>query len=289
MNSREPLMELPLDRFLPSDPSLLKSTRNKKRPLSPGTPTLFSPAKRRILSEEGFFSPEKSIKTPLFVSSQPLGSPARFADVLVGPSSPARVLDFGRRNAPQPDPIKSSSKTSPSVSRSLAPSPELKVPSSRGTVEYKSEHFVAEYQHPPKTTYVLIPRKLPPALEPSSIHYPGFTVHQDPYIAGYSVVSEGEDSAMDEDFDEDQDKENMRPRRPTRKAASTPNIEASQSPARTRRAKSFLDTPDRQSAFSTPTSRIYSPLPENFSSQESNKSWSSHRLLEDGLESDDDY
>ena len=59
-----PLQELPLDRFLLSNPNL-SAIKSNKRPLSPSDPTLFSPAKRRILNEEGIFSPEKSWKGPL--------------------------------------------------------------------------------------------------------------------------------------------------------------------------------------------------------------------------------
>ncbi|PPR04056.1 hypothetical protein CVT24_010632 [Panaeolus cyanescens] len=297
MNRREPLAELPLDQFLTSESSLFRSSRNKKRPLSPGTPTLFSPTKRRILNEEGVFSPEKTIKAPLFASSHALASPARFSEVLVGPSSPARVLDFGKRKSQQSQvhasvSTQSTPKTSSSGSRPLAPSPEFEAPRSRGAIELpvsdKGERFVSKLQRPQKMVYVMVPRELPPPLDPSSIHYPGFTVYQDPFIAQYSPANDGDDSdvIMDEEDDLEVDKENMRPLRPTRKAASTPNVETMKTPASLRKTKSLFDTP---TAFSTPPSRIYSPLPEHFSSQESNKSTrSSYRLLNDGLDSDDE-
>lgn len=65
--------------------------RTHKRPLSPGTPNLFSPTKRRILAQEGVFSPEKTVKSFIIPSDRALV----IHDIHLRPS-PARKLDFGR-------------------------------------------------------------------------------------------------------------------------------------------------------------------------------------------------
>lgn len=90
-----PLCDLPLERFidLPFVPATPRRTH--KRPLSPGTPNLFSPTKRRILAQEGVFSPEKTVKSSIAPSYRALV----VHDFLS--QSPARKLDFGR--SPQSD------------------------------------------------------------------------------------------------------------------------------------------------------------------------------------------
>lgn len=87
-----PLCELPLERFVdvPLTPVPATPQRKHKRPLSPGTPNLFSPTKRRILTQEGVFSPEKTIKRSFVSSDRDLA----IHDVLM--QSPARKLDFGQ-------------------------------------------------------------------------------------------------------------------------------------------------------------------------------------------------
>jgi hypothetical protein len=94
---RQPLTDLPLDRFLPSKPNSTISPLkpSSKRTLSPTTPSLYSPTKRRILTQEGVFSPEKSLKAPIATRARASISTSRMGDVLRGPSSPARKLDFG--------------------------------------------------------------------------------------------------------------------------------------------------------------------------------------------------
>ena len=87
-----PLRDLPLERFIdvPFTPIPTTPQRAHKRPLSPGTPNLFSPTKRRILAQEGVFSPEKTIKSFIVPSDRALV----IRDVLR--QSPARKLDFGQ-------------------------------------------------------------------------------------------------------------------------------------------------------------------------------------------------
>ena len=87
-----PLRDLPIERFVdvPFTPVPTTPRRTHKRPLSPGTPNLFSPTKRRILAQEGVFSPEKTIKSSIVPSDRGLV----IHDVLR--QSPALKLDFGQ-------------------------------------------------------------------------------------------------------------------------------------------------------------------------------------------------
>ena len=114
MDRPGPLKDMPLARFLPH-------TTSRKRTLSP-TPALFSPAKRRILSEEGIYT--------------------HFSDVLAGPSSPAKRLDFG-----SPKQTQSASKLN----------------------NVDNDCFSQQSSS----------SSLP---DPQSIHYPGFRVYYDPQL-----------------------------------------------------------------------------------------------------------
>jgi hypothetical protein len=134
---RHPLQELPLHQFLPAMQDS-KHLRNNKRPLSPGGTAIISPAKRRNLAGQDMFSPERTFKSPPS-SLRNTASASRFTDVLVGPQSPARILDFGLPKHLPGDPEKrpfsefpvdddvdlTPTRRQPSSSR-LAPSPELK-------------------------------------------------------------------------------------------------------------------------------------------------------------------
>ncbi|KAG5648886.1 hypothetical protein DXG03_000235 [Asterophora parasitica] len=159
-----PLQELPLDQFLPPNPNLPSTSR--KRPLSPGGPGFFSPAKRRILNEEGIF------KSP--VSGR--GTPARFTEVLTGPSSPARKLDFGSPKATRRAAVETTPPRVASSSNRLAPSPHV-----------KEDHEMEAYfirpsssSQPPSSN--ITPRETPPPQDPQSIHYPGFRVYFDTHV-----------------------------------------------------------------------------------------------------------
>jgi len=238
-----PLQELPLDRFLLSNPNL-SAIKSNKRPLSPSDPTLFSPAKRRILNEEGIFSPEKSWKGPPPCSKGSLASPARFHDILAGPASPARFLDFGSPRNVTGDPQKrlplsaaaldaSSSRTTSST-QDLAPSPELKP---RITRQARGLHPTYPLEHgdnlfdddPPVLSSRLrgvpsfIPRELPPQPDPCSIHYPGFVVFQDPHVVAFSFEDSDPLSLNKMEADHDATKENILPQRKTRKVTRSPS------------------------------------------------------------------
>ena len=92
-----PLNEIPLEGIVETI-TPISTPRNTdiiscKRPLSPGEHRLCAPAKRRILAVEGILSP-KSSKPPLsFVNGAT--SASRIHELLNGPDSPARRLDFG--------------------------------------------------------------------------------------------------------------------------------------------------------------------------------------------------
>ncbi|KAF9464349.1 hypothetical protein BDZ94DRAFT_485135 [Collybia nuda] len=218
-----PLQEFPLDLFLPPNPNLPTKSRPNKRPLSPGGPSLFSPAKRRILNGEGIFSPEKTLKSP--ISSR--YAAARFADVLSGPASPAKKLDFGvakhRVESPRSSRLSSTiASTTPtrtiSSSSRLAPSPEL-APSPHQDCEDDREGY---FSYTGYSSCTFIERELPPPPDPQSSHYPGFRVYYDTHIPLTSVDMDMDDVAP-ADKDKGGQKENVAPRRKPRKVITAPN------------------------------------------------------------------
>jgi len=87
-----PLRDLPLERFTNVSFKPVPTTphRAHKRPLSPGTPNLFSPTKRRILAQEGVYSPDKTVKSSIAPSYRTLV----VGELLM--QNPARKLDFGQ-------------------------------------------------------------------------------------------------------------------------------------------------------------------------------------------------
>jgi hypothetical protein len=111
--SSGPLRELPLEWFTPDPTSSSHASLTKGRsiPLSSlkrqrEEPQLFSPAKRRILHQEGIFVPSKTVKSPFGVLdtvSRSRVDAVHFGTLLSGTDSPARRLDFG---LPEPEPQK---------------------------------------------------------------------------------------------------------------------------------------------------------------------------------------
>ncbi|KII94930.1 hypothetical protein PLICRDRAFT_80430, partial [Plicaturopsis crispa FD-325 SS-3] len=173
MRRAGPLQELPLDHFLPS-----KSTapqKSNKRPHSPGVPSLFSPAKRRILTAEGIFSPEKTMKSSLVASR------ANTSPLLVlrgGADSPARKLDFGPpKSSPRTSVVSARKASNP---RTPGPSPPLRQSTSSSTRASESPE-ADDYFSPrhPSRVPTAIPRQMPPPPDRQSQHYPGFDVFQD--------------------------------------------------------------------------------------------------------------
>jgi hypothetical protein len=217
--SRGPLQELPLDQFLlpPNTPSQLGS--NTKRPVSPGTPALCSPAKRRILNEEGLFAMKSPLSAPVSAvsatassSKQPINTPqqyqqniTRFVDALTGPDSPARKLDFGTPKNAVAGSRTPSRRSEEEKTQRLAPSPEIKARSHSRLRDLEAEE--GYFSTPPPQTqtqsqsqtvplspssslagpssypeFLTVPRELPPPIDPQSEHYPGFPVYQDPHF-----------------------------------------------------------------------------------------------------------
>ncbi|KDR83916.1 hypothetical protein GALMADRAFT_236412 [Galerina marginata CBS 339.88] len=246
-----PLRELPLENYLPP-PGTDMSTSTKpikcnKRPLSPGGPSLFSPAKRRILNDEGVYVPEKMFKSALPSLATTLTSPARFNHVLASPASPARVLDFGLPKNFEGDPQKFSSSSTylidvypsqtPSSSSELAPSPELKprtVPPTRASSTHHMFHndddnflnLSDTYLSPTLPNVTFTPRELPSqTADPNSRHFPGFLVFQDPHMVVYpteTTTKTSQEFRMDLKAHRDTHKENLAPRIKS-KAATVPS------------------------------------------------------------------
>lgn len=198
-----PLRDLPLERFVdlpfPSVPATPR--RAHKRPLSPGTPNLFSPTKKRILAQEGIFSPEKTVKSSIVPSDRTL----IVHDFLR--HSPARKLDFGQ--VPQAD-----GKVA-STSRLLEDC----------FVEPTPEHAHSSGQHDRKhslPTFSAFPSQQFPIPSSSNssvnIHYPGFDVWRDcnPFPSALPTHS-----SLDAFHASDEDKENTRPRTKLRTGLST--------------------------------------------------------------------
>ncbi len=218
-----PLREWPLERFVPAGSNLppptspFKSNRPHKRAHSP-TPTPFSPTKRRILFGEGIFSPEKTVKSPL---RRRLASPARFTEILQGPGSPAKKLDFGSVGRPSTCgplfPSSESEEDAPSSSRhALAPSPRLSSSSTQ-----KDKAAGAETPRPTpssiatRSTSSLPPREPIPTPPDHSIHYPGFDVYPDGDIEMLPPII----LPPPPDLSKDSHKENLPPRRRAKKAS----------------------------------------------------------------------
>lgn len=94
----------------------------------------------------------------------------------------------------------------------LAPSPEIASSSSSGTSS-GLRHCDPTSSSPRSNDPVLIPREMPAFSDRQSIHWPGFDVHPDTYIAiPTSQTTDPIPDALD-NHDEDDTKENIKPRR----------------------------------------------------------------------------
>ncbi|KZP07754.1 hypothetical protein FIBSPDRAFT_875192 [Athelia psychrophila] len=283
-----PLQELPLEHFLPPNPNLPRSPyklgKGSKRPLSPGAPSTYSPAKRRILAVEGILSPE-SLKSPLSAAAL---YPTRFGDLARGPDSPARKLNFGLpKNHTESSPGSStvvhstpSSHTNATPTRtkskSLAPSPVLLSKSTASALpalpsdgsemdDYFSTPQPPRYNTRSSTSNTLpmmIPRELPPPPDRQSMHYPGFDVLPDthiPLLRARSVSVEPLDMGSEPKRDKECCKENVAPRRRAKKAVTAPEaaeltrsgllspLGKQKEAERTGKAKSTPGTPNKTS------------------------------------------
>lgn len=148
-------------------------------------------------------------------------SPARFSDVLVGPASPARILDFGLPKTHGGEPVKRPFSTQtqfPSLQprKTPIPPPYRHIPPtyhiSRG--DSTNTEVSNTFSIRPVTVPIVIPRELPPPPDPQSIHYPGFVVFQDTHITIYPADFNPE-RASNTETHPDLFKENLPPRRKT--------------------------------------------------------------------------
>jgi hypothetical protein len=213
MPARHPLRDLPLDSFLP-----IEHRASSKRPLSPSA-ALLSPSKRRILSTEGLYSPEKRRNS----------APSRqlFSEAVCSPSSPARKLDFAALSHPTPrtvdsKPVRDASSRPQTPVRHpgdpprLAPSPEIASGSASSmlTTCYAPSHYSPTNDRP---LPMLIPREMPTFADRQSAHWPGFDVHPDTHIAIPTSQTNLRTPDAPVIYDEDDTKENVRPRKYSRK------------------------------------------------------------------------
>ncbi|KAF8504212.1 hypothetical protein JB92DRAFT_2968053 [Gautieria morchelliformis] len=213
MPARHPLRDLPLDSFLH-----IEHRASSKRPLSPST-ALLSPSKRRILSAEGLYSPEKRGNS----------TPSRrlFSESVCSPSSPARKLDFAALSPRTPrkvdmKPVRDASSRPqtpvqhPGDLPSLAPSPEI----ASGSASSLSRTCDAP-SHCSRTNDrplpMLIPREMPTFADRRSVHWPGFDVHPDTHIAIPTSQTNPRTPDAYVIYDEDDTKENVGPCKYSRK------------------------------------------------------------------------
>ncbi|KAI0065919.1 hypothetical protein BV25DRAFT_1913343 [Artomyces pyxidatus] len=292
---RQPLQDLPLEPFLApaniSNPNIPRPASPfkhpgsaYKRPLSPSfSSTLFSPAKRRILAQEGLISPPPA-KSPLAASESglttPRFAPAYFHELIQGPDSPKRRLDFGSKlgessssesagpatpppaqpsssrrmtrstTSPPPKRVRASPRLASSPSDKASPSPSSRSPTTPRRLISPSATKIRTTSPPP----MLVPREMPPPPDPASIHYPGFDVHQDTHIvlprARSSVAVELSDK--DKEKTKEGEKENLPPRRSSRKAGVDEMKKAAME-------KAGSPTPRRSARLSTSSSNGVSP------------------------------
>ncbi|KAK7060449.1 hypothetical protein VNI00_001214 [Paramarasmius palmivorus] len=176
--ARPPLRDIPLSEVpVPSD----DVPKSNKRPLSPDGPSIFSPAKRRILCEEGILSPTKMLKSPFrtrppiapsFSDLQPParpGSGATKRTVKTGGGPATTLVNL----ASSPELVSRTPQKSSSAHHNRTPNPA-------------EDDFFATPDRLPSATRSsndlhTVDRALPACSEPDSIHYPGFQVHRDPF------------------------------------------------------------------------------------------------------------
>ncbi|KAJ7228455.1 hypothetical protein GGX14DRAFT_612964 [Mycena pura] len=219
-----PLKELPLDSFLPPDPNLPQ--RPNKRSHSP-SPSLFSPTKRRILAEEGIIIGGGSVRSPARLRALPVSRDR-------GSESPVKKHDGGphknsvasARSPPSASYIAIELQTTRLTRRQTRHSASLPtVDASLHRYEDDSSLLTEDTSsRSARVAPVQIPRDIPPPVDPRSIHYPGFQVHQDPYVFVGPAVALEADSPLSPE--KDTLKENVPPRRKARKSNAAFDLKA---------------------------------------------------------------
>ncbi|TCD69863.1 hypothetical protein EIP91_005940 [Steccherinum ochraceum] len=245
MHRATPLQELPLDQFLPTATGdhttpTRSAPRSSKRPLSPGTPTLFSPAKRRILNEEGIFVSGSQMRSPLLSCTSRRSSSVNFHALLQGPDSPVKKLDFTpRKTVPEDNDLVENVNPHSVTNVSLHASPKRRggrttsprsatrptdllvqaTPRSKlvtSATRSSMPESVTDDCFSPRSNVIghltsstslptLIPRELIPT-DPQSIHYPGFEIHLDVHDYAPSARALAGGTAADRSSDQGADK-----------------------------------------------------------------------------------
>ncbi|KAF7798344.1 hypothetical protein EIP86_009565 [Pleurotus ostreatoroseus] len=228
-----PLRDIPLDHErlkLHSDghiSSLFKSPG--KRPPSPSSYAICSPAKRRLI--------EQQTRSNAASGSRHSSSPhqAQVQAILHGPNSPARKLDFGvvtssvhsggesahrtrsvvRRLADPPVP----SPLLPSFESSGIPAIAGSSPLAAGLGTFPLDVEMDDHDFNPQTPPPITSR----AREAHSKHYPHFEVYKDPQYLSAShllpsaaVLPSALSGTTDDEDEAEADKENIRPARPAK-------------------------------------------------------------------------
>ena len=209
-------------------------------------------------------------------------SPARFNDVLVGSTSPAKILDFGLpkthggESVKRPFPTQTQIPSLPLWKTPIPPphrrvSPTYHILSGDSTnAEVSNTSSIRSVTVP-----IAIPRELPPPPDPQSIHYPGFVVFQDTHVTIYPADFNPE-RASDADTHTDLFKENLPPCRKTLSKATLETLKFDVTPLG--KSKRVTGTPSRV---------ISSCSPMNIDAKKKLR-----RMMEeddlDGEESDDD-
>ncbi|KZV64090.1 hypothetical protein PENSPDRAFT_189084 [Peniophora sp. CONT] len=219
---REPLVELPLDRYIGD---AVEARTAQKRPLSPGS-TIISPAKRRMLAQGGLAFPSSRVRSPLVdfgaQTSIPTSSSLRVEGV-------ARKLDFGAsipsasRASPAPggeenmaaEPTRTT-RTSPRLAARTTPASSrraARAPNSKGSAPPLSREATP--------SPMLVSRDLPTPHNPSSPSHPGFDIPFDTHVEiSRSRASVKPPSSRGSSREPDgENKENLRPTRKGRKGS----------------------------------------------------------------------
>jgi hypothetical protein len=189
---RQVLVDLPLEPFLKpvsDDPNVPTPPTRSKRSRSPSLAhSIFSPAKRRILEQEGLFPPSHS--RPYSTSSTQSLRPRRrtllhglSGSKLPLGSNPASILDIpiSTRVDPLPALVPASPREPKRISPRLSPSLRSSSPSASTTPTRTSPRRRTRSQT--MTTPIMVPREVLPSPDRRSAHYPGFDVHVDMHIA----------------------------------------------------------------------------------------------------------
>jgi len=212
---RAALVDLPPESFLQpvfsDDINLPDPHAGSKRPRSPSLArSIFNPAKRRILEQEGLFPPAQShpssstiphsIRSPhgAFLHAfdrpkRPMGtSPAGLGDILPSPpGDPDALVLPPARESRRVSPRLSSTPQSKSLAAPTTPtrtSPrKTRAQTSPSTTPKAPSRRAGHTSTPPSpisaTKPTMVPREMPPRPDRRSVHYPGFDVHQDTHVA----------------------------------------------------------------------------------------------------------